>query len=99
MWREETSGFLRSVHLHALCVCCSNELMLADDDAVRFTMGECLVHYDKDAAEERLTELTTATQAEVESLSGQVSEVKEELKKLKGLLYAKFGNSINLEED
>lgn len=73
--------------------------MLSDEETVRFTMGECLVHFSKDAAEDWLTALSASTQGDVESLTKQVAEVKEELKKLKELLYAKFGNSINLEED
>lgn len=41
----------------------SNELMLSDEDTVRFVVGECLVHYDKDTAEERLTGHTERMQA------------------------------------
>jgi prefoldin subunit 4 len=35
----------------------SNELMLSDDDNVRFLVGECLVHFEKDTAEGRLEEV------------------------------------------
>lgn len=73
--------------------------MLSDEEVVRFAMGECLVHFDKDAAEEKLQNLTDSTQADIGKLSEQLTEVKEEIKKLKGLLYAKFGSSINLEEE
>lgn len=37
-----------------------NELMLSDDDNVRFVIGECLVQFDKDAAETRLEQVRGA---------------------------------------
>jgi hypothetical protein len=35
----------------------SNELMLSDEDSVRFVVGECLVHFEKDTAESRLEQV------------------------------------------
>lgn len=75
-----------------------NELMLSDDENVRFVVGECLVHYDKDTAEERLGAHTARVQKEVVELGVELEDVKEKIKKLKAVLYAKFGSSINLDE-
>lgn len=76
----------------------SNELMLSDDDNVRFVVGECLVHFDKDAAESRLEEVTQNVHKEVDKTSSELTDIQAKLKDLKALLYAKFGDSINLEE-
>ena len=37
-------------------------------------------------------------EAECTQLQGEIDEVRAEMKELKTVLYAKFGNSINLEE-
>ncbi|KAG2491836.1 hypothetical protein HYH03_009792 [Edaphochlamys debaryana] len=76
----------------------SNELMLSDDDNVRFVVGECLVHIDKDAAEARLEKVTQDVHKEVEEKTAELEKVKAQLKELKATLYAKFGTQINLEE-
>ena len=75
-----------------------NELMLSDDETVRFVVGECLVHLDKDTAEERLGGHTERVQKEVAELGGELEDVKDKIKNLKAVLYAKFGTSINLDE-
>lgn len=36
----------------------SNELMLSDEENIRYVIGECFVHMDKDAAEEKLEGVT-----------------------------------------
>jgi hypothetical protein len=36
----------------------SNELMLSDEENIRYVIGECFVHMDKDAAEEKLQSVT-----------------------------------------
>ncbi|GLC44484.1 hypothetical protein PLESTB_000068400 [Pleodorina starrii] len=76
-----------------------NELMLSDEDNVRFVVGECLVHFDKDAAEGRLEQVTQDVNKEMEKTTAELEEVKAKLKDLKSTLYAKFGKQINLEED
>ncbi|KXZ55765.1 hypothetical protein GPECTOR_2g1315 [Gonium pectorale] len=76
-----------------------NELMLSDDDNVRFVIGECLVHFDKDAAEARLEQVTQDVHKEVDKTTAELEEIKGKLAGLKSSLYAKFGKQINLEED
>mmetsp|Transcript_9732 Transcript_9732/g.24197 ORF Transcript_9732/g.24197 Transcript_9732/m.24197 type:complete len:125 (-) Transcript_9732:329-703(-) len=76
----------------------SNELMLSDEDNIRYVIGECFVHMEKDAAEEKLTGLTDSANGEVKALSSEVDSIKDKMKDLKTKLYSKFGSSINLEE-
>ena len=76
----------------------SNELMLSDDDVVRYVVGELLVHLDKDAAEERIQKEVEQTEQQAQELEGDLEGVKGQMQQLKAVLYAKFGSSINLEE-
>lgn len=76
----------------------SNELMLSDEDSVRYVIGESFVHVDKDVADERLTAMTALLTKEVAELSKQLAGIQAEMKGLKATLYSKFGSSINLEE-
>ncbi len=73
-----------------------NELMLADDEEVRYVVGECFVHVDKEAAEERLQAMSETVTKEVARLTAELEEVKGKMKALKAVLYGKFGKSINL---
>mmetsp|Transcript_12604 Transcript_12604/g.27240 ORF Transcript_12604/g.27240 Transcript_12604/m.27240 type:complete len:127 (-) Transcript_12604:499-879(-) len=75
-----------------------NELMLSDEDSVRFVIGECFVHVEKDHAEERLQDLTDECSKDVEVANEEISNIKDQMKELKTVLYAKFKDSINLEE-
>ncbi|KAG2434166.1 hypothetical protein HXX76_007893 [Chlamydomonas incerta] len=77
----------------------SNELMLSDDDNVRFLVGECLVHFEKDTAESRLEEVTKEAQDSSVKTAADLADVKKQLGDLKAHLYAKFGTQINLEEE
>ncbi|MEW5317623.1 MAG: hypothetical protein WDW38_008906 [Sanguina aurantia] len=77
----------------------SNELMLSDEETVRYAVGECLIHMDKGEAEEKLNAESQGVEAEVRGFQSQVVDIKEQLNQLKAQLYGKFGKSINLEED
>lgn len=76
----------------------SNEIMLSDDDVVKYTVGECFVHMDGDAAEERLTTEAGRASSELDTLKKELDEINEEMASLKKLLYAKFKDQINLED-
>ena len=76
-----------------------NELMLTDEEDIRFIVGECFVSLDKDAAEARLASLQSDCKARVQEANAEIEDIKEQLKVLKKELYGRFGNSINLEED
>ena len=72
----------------------SNEIMLSDDDVVKYTVGECYVHMDGDAAEERLTAEASRASSELDTLKKELDEINEEMASLKKLLYAKFKDQV-----
>lgn len=76
-----------------------NELMLSDEEVVRYGVGGVFVHVPKDDAEERLGAYSELTNEEIRGLQADTGAVREEWKALKAVLYSKFGASINLEEE
>ena len=68
-------------------------------DPLKLFVGECLVEVDEDAATQYQEKLMEEKQEELEQLTDHMDSIESELKKLKTFLYARFGNSINLEED
>ena len=76
----------------------SNELIILDDDSVRFGVGETFVLVENDDAETMLEKLLAETNAEVDALELEKKELQSGMAELKEKLYKKFGNSINLEE-
>ncbi|KAL6753219.1 hypothetical protein V8C86DRAFT_3028919 [Haematococcus lacustris] len=50
----------------------SNELMLSDEEQIRYVVGECFVHLDKEVAEARLQGMADAVKDEVQQLVGEV---------------------------
>ncbi|CAI6009647.1 unnamed protein product [Closterium sp. NIES-65] len=77
----------------------SNELILCDDDTVRYMAGEVFLHTDKDDVEGQLEALREKTSGEVEALEGEKSSLVAQMGALKVVLYGKFKDAINLEED
>ena len=76
----------------------SNELIITDEDAVRFGVGETFVLVENDDAEAMLEKLLGETKKEVDALEAEKRELQGAMAELKEKLYKKFGNSINLEE-
>ena len=76
----------------------SNELIIADDDSVRFSVGETFVPVDNDDAETMLQAQLDEVGAEVTALEKEKKEITSAMADLKEKLYKKFGNAINLEE-
>ena len=76
----------------------SNELIIADDDSVRFSVGETFVTVDNDDAETMLQAQLDEVGAEVTALEKEKKEITSAMADLKEKLYKKFGNAINLEE-
>ena len=76
----------------------SNELIVTDEDAVRFGVGETFVLVENDDAESMLDTLLGETKKEVDALEAEKRELQGAMAELKGKLYEKFGNAINLEE-
>ena len=77
----------------------SNELIITDEDSVRFSVGETFVLVENDDAESMLeAHLEETPSGEVEALEAEKKELTGAMAELKEKLYKKFGNSINLEE-
>merc|ERR1711937_323677 len=76
------------------------EMMLLDEDeAVRYAVGDTYSHFDAERAGEMLDAEIEKLQQEMESKQEELDAVEEKMSGLKVELYAKFGKSINLEEN
>ena len=62
-------------------------------------IGEVFVHFEQDDTAPYLDQLQEKMEKQVRELEAEAATVKETMSGLKGRLYAKFGNSINLEAD
>ena len=77
----------------------SNELILTDEEVVRFQIGEVFAHVPKDEVENRIEQIKEVTSQKLEKLEEEKESVLAQMAELKKILYAKFNDSINLEED
>ncbi|XP_057427874.1 probable prefoldin subunit 4 [Lotus japonicus] len=77
----------------------SNELILTDEDVVRFQIGEVFAHVPKDEVESRIEQMQEVTSKKLEKLEEEKESVLAQMAELKKVLYAKFNDSINLEEE
>ncbi|CDP06817.1 unnamed protein product [Coffea canephora] len=77
----------------------SNELILTDDDIVRFQIGEVFAHIAKDGVETRIEQMKEVTSKNLEKLEEEKESIVAQMDELKKILYGKFKDSINLEED
>lgn len=77
----------------------SNELILTDEEVVRFQIGEVFAHVPKDEVESRIEQMKEVTSQKLEKLEEEKESVLAQMAELKKILYAKFNDSINLEED
>merc|ERR1711934_611691 len=78
----------------------SQEMQLAmEDDAAKLVVGDCFVAVDNEEAEEYVDKKTEVLQAELDEGADKADKCQTEMGELKTVLYAKFGKSINLEED
>ncbi|KAL8265606.1 hypothetical protein R6Q59_002950 [Mikania micrantha] len=77
----------------------SNELILTDDEVVRFQIGEVFGHLAKDEVDTRIEKMQETTTKHLEKLNDEKESVVAEMAELKKILYGKFKDSINLEED
>ncbi|KAF9286882.1 hypothetical protein BGZ88_008849 [Linnemannia elongata] len=76
------------------------ELELADEDEpVKYRIGEAFVSLSLEAAQERISKSQEELDQEIEGLKTQMDEAVEKMDGLKKVLYARFGNAINLEKD
>ncbi|CAA6662745.1 unnamed protein product [Spirodela intermedia] len=77
----------------------SNELILTDEDIVRFQIGEVFAHIPKEDVEDRLENMKEDATKQLERLEVEKESVVAQMADLKKILYGKFKDSINLEED
>eukprot|EP00842_Homolaphlyctis_polyrhiza_P004439 jgi/Hompol1/4997/HPOL_001099-RA len=78
----------------------SSELELADEDElIKYRIGDAYVSIPLPQAMERIKVEQEALDGDLGAVSTKISEIKSEMSRLKALLYAKFGKSINLEKD
>ncbi|KAL4590484.1 hypothetical protein LXL04_003414 [Taraxacum kok-saghyz] len=77
----------------------SNELILTDEEVVRFQIGEIFAHVPKDEVEARIEKMTETTTKHLGKLKEEKESVVAQMAELKKVLYGKFKESINLEED
>lgn len=77
----------------------SNELILTDEDMVRFQIGEVFAHVPKEEVEDRIEQMKEVTNNKLEKLEEEKDSIVAQMAELKKILYGKFKDSINLEED
>ncbi|KAG0468551.1 hypothetical protein HPP92_017879 [Vanilla planifolia] len=77
----------------------SNELILSDEDILRFQIGEVFAHMPREDVEGRLEKMMEEASKELEKLEEEKETVLAQMAELKRILYGKFKDSINLEED
>ncbi|KAL6565670.1 Prefoldin subunit 4 [Orobanche hederae] len=77
----------------------SNELILTEEDIVRFQIGEVFAHVPRDDVEARIEEMKEATGKNLEKLEEEKESIVAQMAELKKILYGKFKDSINLEDD
>ncbi|KAF9392021.1 hypothetical protein CPB97_004611 [Podila verticillata] len=78
----------------------ASELELADEDElVKYRIGEAFVSLSLEAAMERINKSQEELDRDIETVKAQMDEAVEKMDGLKKVLYARFGNAINLEKD
>ena len=76
------------------------ELDLADEDEkIKMRFGDCFFSLSSTETKEICEENKKELKTDINKLAEGLEDTKKRMGKLKATLYAKFGNSINLEED
>ena len=76
-----------------------DELLMQDDETIKYRLGDCYVYLTPDQVEERLGKATEAIDEEITVKKAALETTVKAMNDLKVALYAKFGKSINLETD
>ncbi|KAJ8898109.1 hypothetical protein PR048_003469 [Dryococelus australis] len=78
----------------------AEELLLSDDsDMIPYAMGEVFVYRSVPNIQVMIEQAKEKVHTEIASLEAQAAELESIMSDMKTLLYAKFGNHINLEAD
>ncbi|KAK9764764.1 hypothetical protein K7432_007486 [Basidiobolus ranarum] len=76
------------------------ELELADEEEpVMYRVGDAYISLGLEDAQKRLSKEQDGLKKEVGQLKTEMDDISDQMDKLKVILYAKFGKSINLEKD
>ena len=67
-------------------------------DEIKLFLGECFVSVDEDQANNYVEKVVEEKQKEMEEKQDRLEKLEKDMKSYKTYLYAKFGSSINLEE-
>lgn len=76
-----------------------NEIMISDEETIKYSLGEVFLHVDQEEAESRIAVAVQRMETDVKVLGEENERVKKRMAELKSILYGKFGNAINLETD
>ena len=71
---------------------------LGEDGALKLFLGEAMVSVNDEAANAYVEQLQEEKQSELDDKLEKMEEMEGQMQDLKSYLYAKFGSSINLEE-
>ena len=74
-------------------------MILSDDDVIRFQIGEVFAHIPKEEVEGRLEQMKEENVENLEKLKEEKDSIVAQMAELKKILYGKFKDSINLEDD
>ncbi|KAG7155324.1 prefoldin subunit 4-like [Homarus americanus] len=74
-------------------------MTLDSDEKVPFMVGEVFIMKTQDEAQEAIGSQREGLQDDISNLNTRASELQDTMTQLKGDLYAKFGNNINLEPE
>ena len=76
-----------------------DEIEVAMESEIRVLVGESFVLCSEEDALQRLEKMRDLKKEELDQMKAQGEFIQKEMAAMKTYLYAKFGNSINLEED
>ena len=68
-------------------------------EGLKLFLGECFVTVDEDQGNNYVQKVAEEKQEELDAKTDQMDKLEAEMKNLKSYLYARFGSSINLEEN
>ncbi len=67
-------------------------------EGLKLFLGECFVTIDEEQGTTYVQRLTEEKQEEIDAKQDRLDQLNKEMKTYKTYLYARFGSSINLEE-
>ncbi|MEE6506371.1 hypothetical protein FKM82_007640 [Ascaphus truei] len=90
---------VKKKHLQNLEDACDDIMMLDDSLLVPYQIGDVFISHSQEETQEMLEAAKEGLKEEIATLQSRVASIHQVLADLKVLLYAKFGNNINLEAE